>query len=215
MPEYGDEYVTDDGTVPDPSQPNDQRDDYVVPGTGKTRAQIRQLEENARKGAEAEQRALAAERRAAFAEAGIPLNGDAAQFFRDGYKGELTAEAIREKATAVGVLTPAATPPPPPEPPDTPLLPGEADFQQERRALAGGAPPDQLPDRDPYEFAREVYDKELEAGREWKHAFGTALNAVVNAGHRGDQRVIIPGLTPAAIGGGDVGSPPPGAGHPG
>lgn len=53
--------------------------------------------------AEAEARAAEAERRALFAEAGIPSEG-AGKYFRKGYEGELTIDAIKAEAEAAGLF---------------------------------------------------------------------------------------------------------------
>jgi hypothetical protein len=78
-----------------------------------------------------------------------------------------------------------------PQPVDTPLEDGEADLTGERRRLAQGAPPDRVQATDPYQVAREIHDKVLEDGGQEKHAIGAAINSLVNAAHRGDQRVIL------------------------
>lgn len=77
------------------------------------------------------------------------------------------------------------------QPVDTPLEPGEADLTAERRALAATAPPDQVPAADPAREARRVHDQVLADGGQEKHAIGSAINSLVNAAARGDQRVIL------------------------
>jgi hypothetical protein len=77
------------------------------------------------------------------------------------------------------------------EPVDTPLEPGEAELTGERRRLAQGAPPDRVQAIDPYQAAQEIHDKVLADGGQEKHALGAAINSLVNAAHRGDERVII------------------------
>jgi hypothetical protein len=74
---------------------------------------------------------------------------------------------------------------------DTPLEDGEAGMTGERRSLTADAPPDNAPPGDPYREAQAVYDRVLAEGGMEKHAIGAAFNSVVNAAHRGDQRVII------------------------
>lgn len=79
---------------------DDQENDLVP------RSQIRALEEKAKKAAELEARLAEMERRSVFSDA----LGDAAKdpkmkYFIDGYKGELTPEAIKAEATEVGFLT--------------------------------------------------------------------------------------------------------------
>jgi len=194
------------GNPIDPQQPNEDRDDYLV---RVSRRDIRQLEANSKTVDDERAARLAAERRAAFAEAGIPLSSDdeRVKFFVEGYNGDLTAEAVKAKATAVGLTVPGATPTPEPtpptQPPDTELEPGEAGFQRERQGLAQGAPGDEAPPADPYVEAQEVFDQAIKDGRQWKQAAGAAFNSLANAANRGDQRVIIPSRSVQAIGGGD------------
>lgn len=180
----------------DPQQPNEQREDYLV---RVERSRIRDLEARAQRGDDAEARAQAAERRLAFAEAGIDLSSEdeKVRFFVEGWQGELDPAAIRAKAEAFGVLAPAGTTAPAAEtapaeqPVDTPLEPGEADQTAERRALAASAPPDNAPPADPYKVAADVHQRVLADGGQEKHALGGAINSLVNAAARGDQRVIL------------------------
>jgi len=71
------------------------------------RAQIRQLEEKAKKATELEARLAEMERRAAFSEAlGTAAADPKVKYFIKGYDGELTAEASRAEALEAGVLAP-------------------------------------------------------------------------------------------------------------
>ncbi len=174
----------------DPQQPNETREDYLV---RVERSRIRDLETRAQARDEAEQRAAAAERKLAFAEAGLDLSSDdeKVQFFIDGYKGDLDAAAIKAKAEAFGVLGGTTPPPAADDNPDTPLDPGEANFTDERRTVATAAPPDNAPTVDPYKAAHEVFDKVVQDGGQEKHALGAALNSLANAAHANDERVIL------------------------
>jgi hypothetical protein len=80
------------------------------------------LNQTQTKAAQAEERAKAAERKLAFVEAGVPLmNADGtpnplANYFVNGYQGEVTPDAIRAEATSLGLLAqqapvPQAAPP--------------------------------------------------------------------------------------------------------
>lgn len=80
---------------------------------------------------EAENQTL--KRDAAFSAAGIPADG-AAKWFRQGYDGDLTPDAIKAAAEADGIITP----PPPPEP-DTP--PAEQQAHAQADAAAATPPP--------------------------------------------------------------------------
>lgn len=68
------------------------------------RAAIRKMEKRAKDADAAEQRAVEAERRAAFAEAGIKLSDPKMSYFVKGYDGEMTADAITAAATEAGFL---------------------------------------------------------------------------------------------------------------
>lgn len=87
---------------------NDDDPDYDQEPEQRTRTVPRdvwkQMEQKAKTATEAEQRAQAAERKLAFAEAGLPLTDPKMQYFMRGYEGDLTADAIREKAIADGFL---------------------------------------------------------------------------------------------------------------
>lgn len=74
------------------------------------RDQIRQLEKQAKTASEATARAEAAERKLAFAEAGLSLSDPKMAYFVKGYDGEMTAEAITEAATTAGFLGAPAVP---------------------------------------------------------------------------------------------------------
>lgn len=68
------------------------------------RDQIRSLEKQAKAASEAVARAEAAERRLAFAEAGIPLSDPKMAYFVKGYDGDISPDAIRQAATDAGFL---------------------------------------------------------------------------------------------------------------
>lgn len=88
---------------------DDDDTDYDTPAMTQLRRQVKNLEKKLAASAEAEQRAAAAEKRAAFAEAGIPTEGQAV-YFRKGYDGEMTADAIKAAAIEAGFLqAPSAT----------------------------------------------------------------------------------------------------------
>lgn len=59
------------------------------------RKAVRKLEKEAAEGREAKRQLEELQARAAFAEAGVPVNSPAADYFIRGYQGERTAEAIK------------------------------------------------------------------------------------------------------------------------
>lgn len=70
-----------------------------------SRDQIRSLEAKAKRAEDAESRAESAERELAFAQAGINPNDTKLSYFRKGYEGDVTAEAIRAAAIEAGFLS--------------------------------------------------------------------------------------------------------------
>ena len=69
------------------------------------RSQIRALEQKARRADEEATARAAAERKLAFAEAGIPLSDTKLSYFVKGYDGDLTPEAIRTAAVSAGFIS--------------------------------------------------------------------------------------------------------------
>ena len=92
----------------DPEDPDNPDNDPEEQPPSRTvtlnRSEIRALEKKATKAEEAEARASAAERKLAFAEAGISLTDPKLSYFVKGYDGELTAEAIQAEAAKAGFL---------------------------------------------------------------------------------------------------------------
>lgn len=89
----------------------DDNQDDLVP-----RAQIRQLEEKAKRAGDLEAELAQVKRDAAFARALGDIEHPARQYFEKGYDGELDPEAIKTAARTAGLLTPAqpqAQEPPP------------------------------------------------------------------------------------------------------
>lgn len=74
------------------------------------REEIRALEKQAKAAQENQSRAEAAERKLAFAEAGINLSDPKLSYFVKGYEGDLTPEAIQAKAVADGFMDAPAAP---------------------------------------------------------------------------------------------------------
>lgn len=106
-------------------------------------AGLRKRAEKALKQAtEAEARAEAAERRALFAEAGIPSEG-AGKYFRKGYDGDMTLEAIKAEAEAAGLLGTGGN-----TEAEEAEVPAEeiAAHDAIRRSQAGGSAPDSSPE---------------------------------------------------------------------
>ena len=80
-------------------EPEEEHPDIVL-----QRQQIKKLEKENKELAEKAAKADAAERRLAFAEAGIKLDDPKMSYFVKGYEGELTADAIKAAAVEAGFL---------------------------------------------------------------------------------------------------------------
>lgn len=87
------------------------------PQSGNAPGWRKKLEEDAEQGkeavkqaAQATARAEAAERREALREAGVDLTSELGKFFADSYKGDSTAEAIKEAAGKIGLIPVSQTP---------------------------------------------------------------------------------------------------------
>lgn len=106
---------------------DDEQDDDDA--TGKVtieRSQIKSWQKQAKQAAEAEARAEAAERKLAFAEAGIPLTDPKMAYFVKGYDGEFTPEAIKQAATDAGFIA-------------APVAPDDSGPLQRTQQVAAGA----------------------------------------------------------------------------
>lgn len=202
MPDQDDIYEPDvDGDDESPDTPNDdQRGDYVV---RVNRQQIRSLEEKAKRAKNLETENTQLQRTNLMLQAGIDLTSDRGKFFAEGYKGELTVEAVKAQATTLGFIGAAAPSAADNESPDTPLEEGEAALAADRRDLAQGSPADSPAPPNPYERADEIGQEIRAGGGKEKEAVGAGLNYLVNAAAQGDKRVIIPSHSIAARGGGD------------
>jgi hypothetical protein len=101
----------------------------VNPDPDDASGNIKLLRERAKAADEAEARAAAAERRLAFAEAGIALDAKT-QYFVKGYDGELSAEAIRAAATEAGLIGETTT--------EDPIPQAERDANRRMNEARGG-----------------------------------------------------------------------------
>lgn len=95
--------------MPEDDQIEDVEDDAQQDQAEADNAVIRNLREQAKGAKAAETRAAAAERELAFTKAGIDTDDPRQRYFFEGYKGELTADAIKAEATAAGFIGSANT----------------------------------------------------------------------------------------------------------
>jgi hypothetical protein len=127
----------------------------------------------------AEERAVAAERKAAFAIGGFDLADPVTKMFADQYKGEATSEAIAEAWTEAGFAPrdPAAPPADPGTPPaDEP--PAANLSHQIDSAFAGGVPAATPVGEDPMDIAYAAYHEARREGRTVEDAQELVVGAI-------------------------------------
>lgn len=123
-------------------QSNDQTNDQNSPNWR------RDLEAKARKADELEAQVETLKREAVFSSALSGIDHPGLGYFKDGYKGDLTPEAIREAAMNAGFASAETSTPPAATPTTTPTAPDLAAHQRMAAASVGSAPP---PPFDPHE----------------------------------------------------------------
>lgn len=125
----------------------------------------------------------------AFLRAGIDTASPLGQFMYENYDGELTPDAVKLKAEALGIPTGKQEPHVPPATPD------EADRQRLQTQLNGDgnvpppAPDDENPD--PWDEGYSAFDARMARGATRERAAAEVLDRVVDAAVKGDQRVIF------------------------
>lgn len=149
---------------------------------------IKNLRARAEAADAAEQRALLAEKRAAFLEAGVKLDGKPAQALLAQYQGDLTAEAIRAEAQDWGLIGDTATP----AAPETNVDDAAIQHQQIREQLHGGpAPAQEAPSKPAQQAAMDEFVKNRKAGMRSEQAEALAFDHVIGAAVRGDKSAIF------------------------
>lgn len=130
-----------------------------------------------------------AQRELAFVKAGIDTDVKLNNLWMQAYEGEMDRESILAAAKTDGVLKEEA-PPAPPAPPAG-ATPQQLEEQRVRDQLAAGASPTQGDaDVNPYENALGLGFAARKDGFSEERQYGFALNALLAAGVKGDQRVI-------------------------
>jgi hypothetical protein len=126
------EPTSDDAGTTDPANTDTQR-------SAAFRENQRKLEERAKRADEAEARAVTAERRLAFLEAGVDPNKPGAAWFIKGYDGDLSVEAVKAEAAKAGFLREApaqqVTQQQPPGVVYEGVVPAEAPWATQRAAI--------------------------------------------------------------------------------
>jgi hypothetical protein len=128
---------------------SDDRDDDQDDGTDLVpRSHIRGLEEKAKRADELAAQVEQLTRESVFTTALTGIDHPGLSYFKSGYDGDLTPEAIRQAALEAGFGREETTEPPPAQPQGTPQVPDLAAHQRMAAAQAGAAPP---PPFDPIE----------------------------------------------------------------
>jgi hypothetical protein len=149
-------------------------------------------EAGAAREADLQTRLAAAERTNTFQSVipGDKLGSDLGQLFTQGYRGDLTSEAITEAATKVGLLE---------SPPDPNAGQSDGSTEERQQLRAGAEVPGHEPGPDPREEAtmagKEAWKRGTEADALSAH-FGT----IIHYAAAGDQRVILDYMNPRSQG---------------
>lgn len=127
---------------------------------------VRQLREALEREKARNEDGAAAIRELNMLKAGVDTTSPTGQYFLETYSGDLDPEAIKAKASEIGVLLQA---PPAEGAPDTnPVDPGDLlppGAAQQSAGLAGdGAPPEQVPSQDQVEVMYQQYRTDLSNG---------------------------------------------------
>lgn len=143
----------------------------------------------AQRATDAEERATNAERRMAFLEAGVDLKSEVGQLLFDAYKGELTEEAIKAKAQAIGAIK-TDDPAPALQAPD--VTDDERQQAAERAALGSDvSAPGGIPPADPRVEGWAAFQADLQDGRQRDEAAAQYLDRVMEAAYlHKDPRVV-------------------------
>jgi hypothetical protein len=136
----------------------DDRDDDQDDGTDLVpRSHIKGLEEKARRADELAAQVEQLQRESVFSTALAGIDHPGLSYFKDGYKGDLTPEAIRQAAIEAGFGREQATEPQTTQQQGTTPAPDLAAHQRMAAAQVGAAPP---PPFDPIEAIKAAQTKE-------------------------------------------------------
>jgi len=151
---------------------------------------IKNLRAKAASAEAAEARALLAEKKLAFAEAGVPLGSKPAEAFLASYSGEMTPDAIKAEAADWNLLPSEQTP----TPDNTPKFDSQSEerkLQDERSKLEGTgavADPNETPKKGGVDGALDGFKKAREQGTSRQQAVNEAFGAVIKAAAMGDPQ---------------------------
>lgn len=130
------------------------------------------------------------QRELAFLKAGIDTNSPMAQYFVQGYSGELDPESIKEEATKVGLVSGEEEEEKTTENNNPDLTQEEKDQATNRRNLSTGALPDDNEGESPYAAARRTHKETIDAGASKDDALAAGIGKIFDAALNGDERVM-------------------------
>lgn len=142
---------------------------------------IKDLRRAADEGRKAAAEAEVLRRELAFARAGIDTESKLGRLMLKTYDGELSSEAIKAEAAELGLLQPSAG--------QTEVPREEREFNRARMDLASEAGTPAANEADPYLEARQSWETARSDGAPLQDAFAAAMNPLLQAAHRGDDRV--------------------------
>lgn len=179
--------------MPTPLHDDDLDDDFAEDDTPEDETP-KGLRRAARDGKAARAEATRLARENAMLKAGIDTDTPLGALFSDGYKGDLTKDAVKAAWSALGAPAPASSSADAvddePAGDDVTFEPGEEQSTRERQALANGANTDAPAKPNPHENALLVAEKVTAGGGSRDDSMAGAFESLVNAGAQGDKRVI-------------------------
>ena len=144
-----------------------------------TREQIRELEENAKKG----KQAASLERELAFVKAGIDTDKGLGKFFFENYKGELNKDAVLSAAAELGIVEAQTK--------DPQITEEEKNSTRERQNVSqGAATQTDKPTKHPREEALDNALAAQKQGATMEQSGAAYLNTLVKRYAEGDKRAV-------------------------
>lgn len=151
------------------------------------RAQIRDLEQKAKRATDAETALAAAQRELAFVKAGVDTSTKAGQLLFKAYDGDLSVDAIKAEAAELGLVQPAEEAP----------AAEQVEVSDEEREAANvsqetsrTSPADVPQGEDPRAVADQVAADILAAGGTREDAVAASISVLGTAAASGDNRVL-------------------------
>lgn len=148
------------------------------------RDDIRQLEKKAKQADTNETELAELRKERLFFKAKIDVDSPLGKLLYDGYKGDLTVEAISEAAAGIPGLGAEA--------PSTEIPDDEKNLTDERRDLGAGSKADDFrqAEPDPKEAAIASGSKALDDGKSEEVALGNVFESLMRSAMKGDKRVL-------------------------